>query len=126
MFKILIADDDARMRRVLRETVAGLASAVYEASDGGEAIAICATQRPDWVLMDMRMKPIDGLRATAAIKAQFPETGVVIVTQYDDAELYAEALRVGARGYVMKEDLSALLAIIHDPRDRAVNRNATP
>ena len=124
--KILIADDDARMRQLVKQIVAGLATELYEAADGTEAIAICATERPDWVLMDLRMKPIDGLRATAAIEARFPETGVVIVTQHDDADLRAEALRVGARGYVLKEDLSALLEIIHDPRDPTANRNATP
>jgi CheY-like chemotaxis protein len=112
MHKILIADDDARIRQILRQTVAGLASAVFEARDGGEAIAICATERPDWVLMDMRMKPIDGLRATAAIKARFPEMRVIIVTQYDDAELRAEALRVGACAYVLKENLHELPGIL--------------
>jgi CheY-like chemotaxis protein len=112
LFKILIADDDARMRQMVRQTVAGLASAVYEASDGGEAIAICAIERPDWVLMDLRMKPMDGLRATAEIKTRFPGTRVAIVSQYDDAELRAEAARVGACGYVLKEDLSAVVRTI--------------
>ena len=80
------------MRQMVKQIVTGLASEVYEASDGGEAIAVCAAERPDWVLMDMRMKPVDGLRATAAqIKARFPETRIVIVSQYDDAELRAEA-----------------------------------
>ena len=82
------------------------------AGDGGEAIALCATERPDWVLMDVRMKPIDGLRATAAIKARFPETRIAIVTQYDDAELRAEAARAGARAYVLKENLHELPAIL--------------
>jgi two-component system response regulator DegU len=126
MFKILIVDDDLRMRQMLRQTVANLASAVWEAGDGGEAIAMCATERPDWVLMDIRMKPIDGIRATAAITTRFPEIRVVIVTQHDDAELCAEALRVGARGCVLKEDLSALLEIIPGPRERTTNQNATP
>ena len=65
MMKILIADDDARMRQMVKQMVAGLASEVCEARDGGEAITICAAQRPDWVLMDLRMKPMDGLHATA-------------------------------------------------------------
>jgi CheY-like chemotaxis protein len=112
MNKILIADDDARMRQMLKQVVAGLASAVDEASDGGEAIAVCAIKRPDWVLMDWRMKPIDGLRATAAIKATFPQTRIVLVTQYDDAELRAEALRVGACAYVLKENLHELPGIL--------------
>jgi CheY-like chemotaxis protein len=112
MNRILIADDDARMRRMLRQIVAGLAQEVSEAGDGGEAIAMCAEERPDWVLMDVRMKPIDGLRATAAIKARFPETRIAIVSQYDDAELRAEAARAGACAYVLKENLHELLPIL--------------
>ena len=112
MQKILIADDDWRMRQFVRQSVAGLASEVYEAADGNEAIALCAAQRPDWVLMDLRMKPLDGLRATAEIKARFPETHVVIVSQYDEPELRAEAARLGACAYVLKESLAELPGII--------------
>jgi CheY-like chemotaxis protein len=110
--KILIADDDARMRQMVKQIVAGLATEFYEAGDGGEAIALCAAQRPDWVLMDFRMRPMDGLRATAEIKARFPETRVAIVSQYDDAELRAEATRVGACAYVLKENLQELPGIL--------------
>jgi len=110
--KILIADDDARMRQMVKQIVAGLATEFYEAGDGGEAIALCAAQRPDWVLMDFRMKPMDGLRATAEIKARFPETRVAIVSQYDVAELRAEATRVGACAYVLKENLQELPGIL--------------
>ncbi len=104
------------MRQMVRQIVAGLASDVYEASDGGEAIALCAAQRPDWVLMDFRMKPLDGLRATAEIKARFPKTRVAIVSQYDDAELRAEAVRVGACAYVLKENLHELPRILTEVR----------
>ncbi len=110
--KIVIADDDARMRQVLRQIVASLAGAVFEAVDGGEAIAVCATERPDWVLMDLRMKPMDGLRATAKIRAHFPQTRIAIVTQYDEAELRAEAIQAGACAYVLKEDLLDLPGIL--------------
>jgi CheY-like chemotaxis protein len=110
--KILIADDDARMRQMVKQIVAGLATEFYEAGDGGEAIALCAAQRPDWVLMDFRMRPMDGLRATAEIKTRFPETRVVIVSQYDDAELRAEAARVGACAYVLKENVQELTGIL--------------
>ena len=71
MPKILIADDDARMRQLLRQIVAGVANSVCEAADGGEAIAVCAAERRDWLLMDWRIKPTDGLQATAEIKARF-------------------------------------------------------
>lgn len=116
MSRILIADDDARMRRVLRQVVADLASVVYEAGDGGEAIDRYAAERPDWVLMDLRMKPVDGLRATAQIKARFPQARIVIVTQYDEAELRAEAARAGACAYVLKENLHELRGILAGSR----------
>jgi len=103
--KILIADDHEHMRQIIGQTLAHLTTEFYEAGDGGEAIAICAAQRPDWGLMDFRMKSMDGLRATAEIKARFPETRVAIVSQYDDVELRAEAVRVGACAYVLKENL---------------------
>jgi CheY-like chemotaxis protein len=125
MMKILIADDDARMRRMLKQIVAGLASATYEASDGGEAIAICAAERPDWVLMDFRMKPLDGLHATAEIKARFPEVRIAIVSQYDDDELRAEAARVGACAYVLKENLQELPGVLTEVTPEIIAARST-
>ncbi len=112
MDKILIADDDERMRQVLRQVVAGLAQAVCEARDGGEAVNLYAAERPDYVLMDLRMKPVDGLRATAQIKARFPEARIIIVSQYDEAELRRAAREAGASGYLLKEDLAELPALL--------------
>ncbi len=112
MDKILIADDDARMRQVLSQIVTGLATEVYEARDGGEAVGIYAAQQPDCVLMDLRMKPVDGLRATAQIKARFPEARIVIVSQYDEPELRQAAQEAGASVYLLKEDLSELPALL--------------
>jgi CheY-like chemotaxis protein len=126
MMKILIADDDARMRQILKQIVASLASTVFEASDGEQAVEIYAAQQPDWVLMDFRMKPMDGFCATAQIKARFPEARIVIVSQYDEPELRAEAARLGTRGYVLKENLQELPGIIcgHPGFEAAVaNRN---
>jgi len=112
MHKILIADDDARMRRTIREIVAGLHMTVCEASSGGEAVDLYMIERPDWVLMDLRMKPVDGFCATAQIKSHSPKARVVIVSQYDDDELREEAARVGACAYVLKENLHELPRIL--------------
>jgi CheY-like chemotaxis protein len=112
MQKILIADDDARMRQMLKQIVAGLAGLVFEAADGGEAITVFAAERPEWVLMDLRMRPVDGLHATAEIKARFPETRVIIVSEFDDTQLRAKALRAGACAYVLKENLHELTGIL--------------
>ncbi len=116
MQKILIVDDDARMRRMLRELVGGLASTVYEAADGAEAVAVFAAERPELVLMDLHMKTLDGLRATARIKARFPDARVAIVTQYDEPELRNEAARAGAFTYVLKDNLKDLPALFSGGR----------
>lgn len=100
---------------MVKQIVGGLAYDICEAGDGGEAIAVCAEERPAWVLMDVRMKPIDGLRATAVIKTRFPETRIVIVSQFDDGELRAEADRAGACAYVLKDDLQQLRGILGEP-----------
>jgi DNA-binding NarL/FixJ family response regulator len=63
-------------------------------------------------LMDLRMKPVDGLRATAEIKARLPEIRVIIVSQDDDAGLRAKAARAGACAYVLKENLQELPGIL--------------
>jgi len=112
MQKVLIADDDARMRQLVRQIVAGFASEICEASDGAAAVAICAAERPDWVLMDLRMQPIDGLRATAKIKAHFPETRIAIVSQFDDDALRVKAAQAGACAYLLKENLHELPRIL--------------
>jgi DNA-binding NarL/FixJ family response regulator len=106
--KVLIADDDARVRLVLRQIVAKGASSIYEARDGEEAVAVCAAERPDWVIMDWRMAPVDGLSATTRIRTRFPETRVIILSRDDDPGLRAEAQRVGAFACVLKENLLQL------------------
>lgn len=112
MQKILIADDDPRMRGVIREIIAGLGMTVCEAHSGAEAFGLYMIERPDWVLMDLRMKPMDGLQATTQIKAHSPEARVVIVSQYDDPELRRAAAQAGACAYVLKENLYELPGIL--------------
>jgi DNA-binding NarL/FixJ family response regulator len=124
MHSILIADDDMRIRQLIRSMVSEAASAVHEARDEEEAVEIYAAQRPDWVLMDLRMKPVDGLRATARIMARFPEARIVILTQHDDPGLRKAAREAGASGYVLKEDVSQLPAPLRD--FAAPGRDAKP
>lgn len=102
---LLIVEDNAKMRRMLRSLVADLASAVHECSGGAEALAAYTAHRPDWVLMDIAMKDLDGISATRQLKDAFPEARIIIVTSYDGAELRAAAQAAGACGYVLKENL---------------------
>src|SRR5262249_27502321 len=100
------------MRRMIRRMVAGVADQISECDDGAAACSIYGELRPDWVLMDIDLGQVNGITATRRIKAEYPEARVVIVTNYDDRPLREAAKVAGACGYVLKEDLFALLRIL--------------
>nr|UYF26247.1 response regulator transcription factor [Nocardiopsis sp. CMB-M0232] len=108
---VLIADDQALLRgsfRVLVDADPGL-SVVGEAGDGAQAHDLARRERPDVVLMDVRMPGVDGIEATARIRADpdLAEVRVLILTMFDlDAHVYA-ALRAGANGFLLKDTAPA-------------------
>jgi CheY-like chemotaxis protein len=106
--KVLIIEDHPPMRLLIRSLLAGLADEVSECDDGGLAVARYAAERPDWVLMDIELPHLNGLAAARQIKAGFAEAKILIVTNYDDQALRAEARAAGASGYVLKENLLEL------------------
>ncbi|HEY6333830.1 MAG TPA: response regulator transcription factor [Blastocatellia bacterium] len=106
--KLLIVDDNARMRGLIRNLVRDLADEIYECASAEEAFAAYSAHQPDWVLMDVEMPVMDGITASRNLIRMFPDARIVMVTRYDDDELRQEARLAGARGYVLKEDLSAL------------------
>ena len=117
--RVLIADDHAILREGVRALLASQADieVVGDAVDGKDAIEKVAQLDPDVVLMDIAMKGLDGLGATAKIIAGFPDARVIILTEYDDPDLRELARRAGACDYVLKEDLSRLPALLQgEPR----------
>jgi len=101
---VVIADDHSLVRQGLRrylETAEEI-EVVAEASSGAEAIALVIEHRPDVALLDIRMGDLDGIEATRKIRDASPETGVVILTAHEEHELVLDAVRAGARGYVLK------------------------
>jgi DNA-binding NarL/FixJ family response regulator len=110
---VLVADDQALLRgsfRVLIESAPGLA-VVGEAADGAQAVAATLQQRPDVVLMDIRMPGVDGIEATRRIVAdpRAAAAKVLILTTFDlDAYVYG-ALRAGASGFLLKDTPPAQL-----------------
>jgi CheY-like chemotaxis protein len=106
--KLLIVEDSAEMRRLIRRVLAGLATEISECEDGSEALASFARHEPDWVLMDIGMKGMDGLTATRRLLARWPQARIVIVTSHDDDLLREQARQAGAVGYVLKENLLTL------------------
>lgn len=112
--KLLIVEDNERMRSLIRRTVADLAQTVYECEDGDEALNAYRTNRPDCVLMDIKMRRVDGLTATLNIRAEFPEAMIIIVTDYDDDKLRNTATLAGASHYLLKENLLAIRKVMAD------------
>jgi len=102
--RIVVADDHPIVRAgivSLLETAPGL-DVVGEASDGAEAIELAAAERPDLVLMDLRMPGIDGATATARIVAAGLGTRVLVLTTYETDDHILAAIEAGASGYLLK------------------------
>ena len=121
--KVLIVEDDRSMRELMKWVIADLVDGFYECSDGRSALAAYETDHPDWVLMDIRMRDIDGLTATEQIVNTWPGARVLIVTGLNDASLREAARRAGARGYVLKENLIEVRCWLE--KDKLTLKNGT-
>ena len=104
MIKVLIADDQELIRQSLSFVLDAQndITIVGAATNGREAIELVRKERPDVVLMDIRMPEVDGVECTKLIKSAYPEIKVIILTTFDDDEYVFDALRYGASGYLLK------------------------
>ena len=102
--RIVVADDHP----IVRAGIVGLLDqapgieVVGEASDGAEAVELAASERPDLVLMDLRMPGVDGASATASIVAAGQGTRVLVLTTYETDDHILAAIEAGASGYLLK------------------------
>jgi DNA-binding NarL/FixJ family response regulator len=103
--RLVIADDHPVVRDGLRGMLAGQTEfeIVGEAATGAEAVALVARERPDVVLMDLRMPAMDGVAATGSITAEHPGTHVLVLTTYDTDSDILRAVEAGATGYLLKD-----------------------
>jgi DNA-binding NarL/FixJ family response regulator len=105
VIRVVVADD----QRVVREGLTMLVGliegveVVGAATDGMQAVEIASSERPDVVLMDLRMPGMDGAEATRQIRAALPDTHVLVLTTYADDDSLFPALQAGARGYLTKD-----------------------
>ncbi len=102
--RILIVDDASFMRTVLKDIIKsnGLASEILEATDGVEAVKLYLTAKPDLVTMDITMPRADGLQALRDILKINPRAKVVMITAAEEKHLVQDAMKIGARDYVVK------------------------
>ena len=122
--RIMIVDDHP----VVREGLAALVerredmTVVAEASDGNEAIALFHQHRPDVTLMDLRMPNMDGVTAITRIREAYSNARIIVLTTYDGDEDIYRGLRVGAKGYMLKdaprEELLGAIRAVHAGQTR--------
>jgi DNA-binding NarL/FixJ family response regulator len=111
VIRVVVADDQPLIRTGLRMILSDAADLeiVGEAAHGDEAVALAAAERPDVVLMDVRMPGMDGIDATRAVTAVEDPPRVLVLTTFDLDEVVYDALRAGASGFLLKDAPEARL-----------------
>lgn len=118
--RVLIVDDHPVFRQGIKDVIETdpEIDVVGQAADGEVAIEMAYDLMPDVILMDINLPTINGLQVTRKIKSVMPETKVVVITGYDDAEQVFHALRAGASAYCPKDVTpESLVKTIHSARD---------
>ena len=102
--RVLVVDDHQLAQKGMDYFLAAFPDLelVGAASDGADALRLCAQLLPDVVLMDVKMPELDGIAATRQIASRFPDVRVIMLSSFDDPETVRQALKVGARGYLLK------------------------
>ena len=119
MIKVLIADDQELIRQSL-QIVLGIKediSVIGTAGNGNEVIKLVQKEKPDVILMDVRMPEVDGVQCTRMIKERYPQIKIIILTTFDDDEFVFSALKYGASGYLLKgismDELEKAIRTVH-------------
>jgi DNA-binding NarL/FixJ family response regulator len=114
--RVLLADDHPMFREGMVVALGALpgVEVVAEASSGEEAIGLARQLQPDVVVMDVNMPGVNGIDATRRIVAESPHIGVLVLTMFDEDESVFQAMRAGARGYLLKgADREDILRAVH-------------
>ncbi len=110
--KVMIVDDNRVIHELIRDALLPDVSDFTDCADGDEAVEMYRLCRPDWVLMDVMMKRMDGLKATEAIIAEDPGAKIIIITQHTEPGIREQAMQAGATGFVLKDNLEDIARLV--------------
>lgn len=110
--KILIIDDIQEMCDAIANAVSAPNIRTVICTECTAALALYRQEKPDWVFMDIRMKPVDGITLTRMLRLEHPQARIVMVTSYNDPEYRQVAKEAGAEAYVLKENMQQLRTIV--------------
>lgn len=111
---VLVVDDSRRVRALVVSLLQDFAGLVVECDDGREAVSSYEAVRPDWVVMDLAMEGMDGLTATTMIRQLDPNARIVIVTDHDEPDMRAAVAAAGGAGFIGKDELVRLPALLRE------------
>ena len=115
--KVLIVDDNQKIREFIKSIIKSQIADVeiiMECENGVEAIKVYDQTIPDWVLMDIAMEPLNGFATSHGIFENHPDAKIVFVSQFDESAYREEARKLGARAYVLKDNLLDLPGLIRN------------
>ncbi len=115
-FKVMIVDDHSDMRKMLRsvvETKLGPSTEFIECDNGEEAVLLYDEEHPNYVLMDVQLKRMNGFEATERIFDHDPNARVIFVSSHNTSAFRLKALTLKADGFVSKDNLSELDLFLH-------------
>lgn len=112
--KLLLVDDNDKIRQIMKDYYSPYFDEVIECSDGNEAVHQFPAVHPDWTIMDIKMRSMDGIEAARKILAEEGKAKIILVSQFGDHETISAARTSGAVAFVNKENLENVIEIIRE------------
>lgn len=122
--KYLIIDDNTRMRKLIRQAICINEDNFIECPDVDEAVNFYTRHMPDFVLIEIQTQKMQGLNALKKIRSEFPNSKIIVITDYDTAASRIAAIEAGALVFISKENLSEVKEFINKMNSiNIVNKN---
>ena len=110
--KLLLVDDNDKIRQIMKDFYSPYFDEVVECTDGAEAVDQFPVVHPDWTVMDIKMKSMDGIEATQRIISGEEQAKIILVSQFGDEGTVSAAAASGAIAFVKKDHLENVIEII--------------